>query len=179
MDMAGSVSVLTGLDSREAAARLAADGPNAVAKPRTPTAPGSAPGARKAHADAPARRAAARREPSQPGPMSGDWRRIFEQGAEQTLVDALRWVTGGIAPDVVCRMVARHGFPADALLAYADRDDDLLVLGAGRGGLSGLFGQRTVHRCVRKSVCPVVVVPPVAPAPTVPVRKLLRAGIGR
>jgi nucleotide-binding universal stress UspA family protein len=114
------------------------------------------------------------REPSQPGSMSGDWRHLLEEGAEKTLVEALRLVTGGMAPDFSCRLAARQGFPADVLLTYAGQDDDLLVLGAGRRGLSGLFGQRTVYRCVRKAGCPVVVVPRVALAPTVPTRKLLR-----
>lgn len=114
------------------------------------------------------------RDPSYPGPMSGDWRQQLEQEAERTLVDALRLVTGGVAPDFSCRLAARQGLPTDVLLAYADRDDDLLVLGAGRRGLWALFGQRTVQRCVRNAVCPVVVVPAVALAPTVPVRRLLR-----
>jgi nucleotide-binding universal stress UspA family protein len=114
------------------------------------------------------------REPSQPAPLSADWRDTLEQAAEQTLVDALRLVTGGVAPDFSCRLIARQGFSSDVLLAYADRDDDLLVLGASRRGLWGLFGQRTVAECVRKAGCPVIVVPPVALAPTLPVRKLMR-----
>jgi nucleotide-binding universal stress UspA family protein len=114
------------------------------------------------------------REPSHLVSVSGDWRHLLEEGAERTLVDALRLVTGGVAPDFSCRLAARPGFPADVLLKYADQDDDLLVLGAGRRGLSGLFGQRTVQTCVRRAGCPVVVVPLVALAPTVPLRRLLR-----
>ncbi len=64
--------------------------------------------------------------------------------------------------DVVLQVVA-GGNPARILVRSADRDDDLLVVGA-TGGARGLrFLRRSVPRyCVKKADCPVVVVPPTA-----------------
>jgi nucleotide-binding universal stress UspA family protein len=114
------------------------------------------------------------RDTAQPGPWTGDLRQHLEQDAERVLVDALHVATGWVAPDFSTRLVAVQGDTADVLLRYADRADDVLVLGAGRHGPWWPFGRKTVQRCVHKAGCLVVVVPAPTLARLMPVRKLVR-----
>ena len=57
-------------------------------------------------------------------------------------------------------VLARHGHPAEQLLAVAAEGAQLLVIGSrGRGGFTGLLLGSVGHHCVGRARCPVVVVP--------------------
>lgn len=79
--------------------------------------------------------------------------------AQLALVTAL----GGIPRDVEVRTVVLEGPAGPALVDFADRDDDLLVVGdAQRPGLRRPWSGRVGRYCVRRAACPVMVVPPPA-----------------
>ncbi|GIH21087.1 universal stress protein [Rugosimonospora africana] len=79
--------------------------------------------------------------------------------AQQTLAKSL----GAIPGDVEMRTVALQGAVAPALLRFADRDDDLLVVGDAQSpGVRRLWSGRVARQCVRRATCPVLVVPPPA-----------------
>ncbi len=109
-----------------------------------------------------------------PGPMTADWGKQLEEAAGKTLTEAFDLATGGAVPSFSCRLLTREGATAEVLLRYADRDDDMIVLGASRHGPWWPFGQKTVRACVRKAGCPVVVVPQAALARAASMRKLVR-----
>lgn len=96
------------------------------------------------------------------------------QYAQQALVKAL----GGIPRDVYMRTVALEGVTGPALVGFADREEDLLVVGdAQRPGVRRLWSGRVARQCVRRAICPVLVVPPPALsrlAPRVLTRELQR-----
>jgi nucleotide-binding universal stress UspA family protein len=80
--------------------------------------------------------------------------------AEMT-VRAFGAALGAMPTDVRVVTVTIEGTPAAALVAYADRDGDLLVLGASdRVGLRRLRGRSVAQQCVARAVCPVLAVPP-------------------
>ncbi len=77
--------------------------------------------------------------------------------------EALAMALGAIPRDVRLRIVALEGAVAGALVRFADREDDLLVVGDGqRRGLCRLWSGRVARYCVGRSTCPVLVVPPPA-----------------
>jgi nucleotide-binding universal stress UspA family protein len=100
------------------------------------------------------------------------WRDEFAAEAEVVLRRAFESAMGGVPIDVSVELVAVEGAPARELIAYADRDDDVLVVGAPmrrwRTSMS-LAGQ-----CLRRAACPVVAVPAPALARTRRPRALAR-----
>lgn len=79
--------------------------------------------------------------------------------ARETLVKAM----GGIPADVEVRSVALEAAAGPGLVGFADRDDDLLVVGdAQRSGIRRLWSGRVAHYCISRATCPVLVVPPPA-----------------
>ena len=79
--------------------------------------------------------------------------------AQQVLATAL----GRLPRDVEVRTVALEGAVAPALVGFADREDDLLVVGdAQRSGVRRLWSGRVARHCARRATCPVLVVPPPA-----------------
>jgi nucleotide-binding universal stress UspA family protein len=82
--------------------------------------------------------------------------------AAGALVDqAFAETMGGEPPDLPVRTVLVADLPAPALVDYACREGDLLVIGAGRHGLPWrLRGSPVVRYCLRRAACPVLVVPP-------------------
>jgi nucleotide-binding universal stress UspA family protein len=77
--------------------------------------------------------------------------------------EALTKAFGGFPRDVEVRTVALEGAVGAALVGFADRDDDLLVVGdAQRPGLRRPWSGRVARHCARRSTCPVLVVPPPA-----------------
>lgn len=56
--------------------------------------------------------------------------------ARERLLDALRDVFGGPGPGVPLHAVIARGTPGRALVEAAGREDDLLVIAAGRRGLT-------------------------------------------
>lgn len=78
-----------------------------------------------------------------------------------TVTRAFTDTMGGKPPDVSVRAVVLPDAPGPVLVEYACRDDDLLVLGAGRRTLLRRFrGSPVVRYCLTRACCPVLVVPP-------------------
>lgn len=67
---------------------------------------------------------------------------------------------GGEPADVPVRTVVLPDAPGPVLVEYACRDNDLLVIGAGRRRFPRLRGGPVVRYCLRHASCPVLVVPP-------------------
>ena len=87
-----------------------------------------------------------------------------EEEAQQDLAtiveDFLASLPGGREQAPPITVLARHGHPAEQLLAVAAEGDQLLVIGScGRGGFAGLLLGSVGHHCVGRAQCPVVVVP--------------------
>lgn len=67
---------------------------------------------------------------------------------------------GGLPPDVDCVLLAAPGHPGRALLAIADRANDVLVLGSARRRHLGLPKPRVAEYCVTHAACSVLTAPP-------------------
>ncbi|HEX5403199.1 MAG TPA: universal stress protein [Pseudonocardiaceae bacterium] len=68
---------------------------------------------------------------------------------------------GGVPDDHPVKLRVDRGDPGWVLSSLADRDDDLIVVGAGRGGRLRRATHRSVVRyCVARAQCRVMVVPP-------------------
>jgi nucleotide-binding universal stress UspA family protein len=98
---------------------------------------------------------AARRSPAA-GLLVEDWQRL----ARQRLASVLEEIFGGDCPGVPLHAVVVRGAPGPALVATADRENDVLVVGAGRRGLQRAFSGRVSRHCLAHAVCPVLAVPP-------------------
>jgi nucleotide-binding universal stress UspA family protein len=89
----------------------------------------------------------------------GTWR----DAAWRRLWDAFDTAFGGMPPDVDVEPVVVRADVPFALVELAGREDDLLVIGAGRRGpLRRLWHARIPRYCIARATCPVLVVPPTA-----------------
>ncbi|MFF4754604.1 universal stress protein [Streptomyces sp. NPDC002514] len=89
--------------------------------------------------------------------LGEDWERL----ARERLVRALREVFGGTDPGLSGQALVVRGAPGPVLVAVADRDGDLLVVGAGqRGRLHRALWPSVSRQCVARACCPVLAVPP-------------------
>jgi nucleotide-binding universal stress UspA family protein len=104
---------------------------------------------------------------------AGIWRLLLAEAAQKSIVASFE-SCGGVPRDIVTRMVDREGSAGAVLREYADRDDDVLVLGPSWRRGWWPFGGRVVRACTQNPTCMVVVVPPAALARKQPVSKLLR-----
>lgn len=98
---------------------------------------------------------AARRSPAG-ALLVEEWQRL----ARQRLAAVLDEIFGGNLPGVPLHAVVVRGAPGPALVATADREDDVLVVGAGRRGLHRAFSGRVSRHCLAHATCPVLAVPP-------------------
>ncbi|WP_225827911.1 universal stress protein [Streptomyces naphthomycinicus] len=98
---------------------------------------------------------AARRSPAA-GLMVEEWQRL----AKQRLASVLDEIFGTEGPGVPMRALVVRGAPGRALVATADRESDVLVVGAGRRGLRRAFSGRVSRHCLAHAACPVLAVPP-------------------
>ncbi|MFI9804187.1 universal stress protein [Streptomyces sp. NPDC052301] len=98
---------------------------------------------------------AARRSPAAGLPVD-EWQRL----ARQRLASVLEEIFDTEGPGVPMHPVIVRGAPGPALVATADREDDVLVVGAGRRGLQRAFSGRVSRHCLAHAVCPVLAVPP-------------------
>ncbi|WP_225839036.1 universal stress protein [Streptomyces sp. NK08204] len=98
---------------------------------------------------------AARRSPAAGLPVA-EWQRL----AQQRLASVLDEIFGEKGPGVPMHAVVVRGTPGRALVALADRENDLLVVGAGRRGLQRAFSGWVSRHCVAHAHCPVLAVPP-------------------
>lgn len=70
---------------------------------------------------------------------------------------------GGVPDDLPVQLRAIRGLPGPVLTCVADREDDLLVIGAGRRTpIIGRMRAGVTRYCLRHSVAPVLAVPPPA-----------------
>ncbi|MEV8046153.1 universal stress protein [Streptomyces griseoluteus] len=89
-------------------------------------------------------------------PLAEEWQGM----AEHRLTSLLDDLFGEEGPGLPLHAVIVRGTPGPALLAVADREDDLLVVGAGRRGLRRAFSGRVSRQCLAHARCPVLAVPP-------------------
>lgn len=88
-------------------------------------------------------------------------RRIWEEAATERLTHALDEAWGALPCGVTVRPTVIRGEPGHSLVATANLPDDLLVIGAGRRGVTAqLWGARVSRYCLRHARCPVLAVPP-------------------
>lgn len=99
---------------------------------------------------------AARRSPAV-SLLVEEWKRL----ARERLVTALVDVFGSTGTGLAAKVLVVRGSPGRALVEIADREDDLLVVGAGpRGRLHRALWPSVSRYCLAHSTCPVLAVPP-------------------
>ncbi|MGW2210768.1 universal stress protein [Streptomyces sp. NPDC001781] len=99
---------------------------------------------------------AARRSPAATV-MVPEWERL----ARERLVKALCDVFGGTDTGVPGQAIVVRGVPGPALVRITDREDDILVVGAGeRGRLHRALWPSVSRYCLARATCPVLAVPP-------------------
>ncbi|WP_217554572.1 universal stress protein [Streptomyces sp. GbtcB6] len=98
---------------------------------------------------------AARRSPVPP-PLVEEWQRT----ARERLLGLLDEVFGDTGPGVALHGTVVRASPGLALVETADRDDDILVVGAGRRGWHRAFSGRVTRYCLAHAHCPVLAIPP-------------------
>ncbi|MEU6199223.1 universal stress protein [Streptomyces sp. NPDC047061] len=84
----------------------------------------------------------------------------WQQTARERLLDVLDQVFGDARPDLVLHGMVVRATPGLALVETADREDDILVVGAGRRGWHRPFSGRVTRYCLTHAHCPVLAVPP-------------------
>jgi nucleotide-binding universal stress UspA family protein len=88
-------------------------------------------------------------------------RQVWRDAAWRRLWDAFDAALGGRPPDLEVEPVVMRGDPGRVLVTVASREDDLLVVGAGRRGLlRQLLHRRVCRYCLAHADCPVLIVPP-------------------
>lgn len=87
--------------------------------------------------------------------------RVYQDDAAQRLRTAWDEALGGVPVGLAVQLVAVRGRVGDVLVRAADRQDDLLVVGAGRRGrLRRMFPSSVTRYCVTHAGCGVLAVPP-------------------
>jgi nucleotide-binding universal stress UspA family protein len=95
------------------------------------------------------------------GGVPETWYHELEKAAADKVVAAFDKAMGGLPDDVDVVAGTVVGPPGRALVEYANRDDDTLVVGATRGHWLVRLMRRSVPRfCVARAQCPVLVIPP-------------------
>ena len=88
-------------------------------------------------------------------------RQVWKDAAWQRLWHAIELAFGEVPADVPVEPMVVRGEPGSVLVAMANSDGDLLVVGAGRRGVIGRIAACRVSRyCLAHATCPVVAVPP-------------------
>jgi nucleotide-binding universal stress UspA family protein len=91
------------------------------------------------------------------------WAMARELGEEavRTVIGGFADSVGQVPREVTVRPVVVADAPGPALVGYADREADLLVVGSGRGPRwHRPFGSRVVRHCLANAGCPLLVIPP-------------------
>jgi nucleotide-binding universal stress UspA family protein len=90
-------------------------------------------------------------------------RQVWKDAAWQRLWHAIELAFGEVPADVPVEPMVVRGEAGSVLVAMANSDGDLLVVGAGRRGmLSRIAACRVSRYCLAHATCPVVAVPPSA-----------------
>jgi hypothetical protein len=85
---------------------------------------------------------------------------VWRDAAWSRLQEAFDAALGGLPPGLHVEPVIMRGDAGRVLVAAADRESDLLVVGAGRRGVLWRLLHRRVSRyCLTHAACPVMVVP--------------------
>ena len=85
----------------------------------------------------------------------------WQHTAERKLTTAFEEGLGGLPADLHCEPLVVRGPTGRVLVGVADREGDLLVVGAGRRGrISHLVHSHIARYCVAHAKCRVVTVPP-------------------
>ncbi|MDH6137825.1 nucleotide-binding universal stress UspA family protein [Kitasatospora sp. MAA4] len=101
--------------------------------------------------------------------------KLWEQRAADQLDAVLAQALGGRPAGVRIEPMVVRGEAGPVLAQVADRPDDLLVVGTGRRGtLARILAGSVSRYCLAHAACPVIAVPPTAPAPTAPTGALSR-----
>ena len=88
-------------------------------------------------------------------------RQVWKDAAWQRLWHAIELAFGEVPADVPVEPKVVRGEAGSVLVAMANSDGDLLVVGAGRRGVIGRIAACRVSRyCLAHATCPVVAVPP-------------------
>lgn len=96
-----------------------------------------------------------RRHPSPPLLLRAD-----QDQARQRLLTAMDDAFGGAPAGLPVQALIARGPAARSLVHVANRENDLLVVGAGSPGrLRRLLSSSVAHQCVRDAACPVLTVP--------------------
>ncbi|MFI6558629.1 universal stress protein [Streptomyces sp. NPDC050534] len=99
---------------------------------------------------------AARRSPAS-ALMAGEWQHL----ARERLLAALDDVFGDSGPGVPMSALVVRGAPGRALVETADRETDVLIVGAGRRSpLHRALAPSVSRYCLAHATCPVLAVPP-------------------
>jgi nucleotide-binding universal stress UspA family protein len=103
------------------------------------------------------------------------WLDDFEAEAVQVITRAFDEAMGGPPPDLLVGAVIVRGAPGQVLVELANRDDDVLFVGAQRRrGLRARLHHCVARFCAAHALCPVVIVPADAFA-----RLACQEGLGR
>jgi len=87
-------------------------------------------------------------------------RRAWADAARRRLTEALHAACGCIPAALDISQVVIRGEPGPALVDVADRDGDVLVVGAGRrGALSRIWHGQVSRYCLSHARCPVLAIP--------------------
>ena len=85
----------------------------------------------------------------------------WQHAAERRLMTAFEEGLGGLPLDLYCEPLVVRGQTGRVLVGVADREGDLLVVGAGRRGpMKRLTSSHIAQYCVAHARCCVVTVPP-------------------
>lgn len=88
-------------------------------------------------------------------------RQVWQDAAWRRLWDAFDAALGGLPTDLPMEPVVMRGDASRILVLAASREDDLLVVGAGRRGvLTRPLRHRVGRYCLAHAACPVLIVPP-------------------
>jgi len=88
-------------------------------------------------------------------------RQVWHEAAWRRLWDAFDAALGGLPAELPIVPVVMRGDAGRILVGTASREDDLLVVGAGRRGtFTRLLRRRICRYCLTHAACPVLVVPP-------------------
>jgi nucleotide-binding universal stress UspA family protein len=88
-------------------------------------------------------------------------RAVWRESARKRQQDAIGLALGGRPADLKFETLVLRGEPGPTLVCFADRDDDVLVIGAGRRGwLRRWLCCRVGRYCLAHADCPVLAVPP-------------------
>jgi len=86
---------------------------------------------------------------------------LCEEAAKERIREAFDDALGGLPDDVAVQMLVVRARPGPVLVEYADKPDDLLVVGCGgRSMLSSALHGSVTRYCVAHARCPVLAVPP-------------------